>query len=163
MNRIDVGDTAPGWTLHDQNDRPVDINRYFGSVNIVLSFHPLAWTPVCSKQMRALEEHHAELTRLETVAYGISVDSVPCKKAWAESLGITKTRLPADFWPHGGVAGLYGVFLEESGYAERAVFVIDRNGKIAFKKIYPLREVPDMSEILKVLQPLAFSSGNKGR
>lgn len=152
MNYIDVGDKAPGWALRDQNGRKVDINRHFGNLNIVLSFHPLAWTPVCSKQMQALEDNYAELVRLETVAYGISVDSVPCKKAWAGSLGIVSTRLPSDFWPHGGVARLYGVFLEELGYASRAVFVIDKAGKVSFKKVYPLRELPDMQEILNAVR-----------
>jgi len=66
------------------------------------------------------------LDSLNAVAVGISIDSVPCKKAWAESLGIKNTRLLADFWPHGGVAQIYGVFRDKDGFAERANILIDR-------------------------------------
>ncbi|MFZ1947876.1 MAG: redoxin domain-containing protein, partial [bacterium] len=79
---------------------------------------------------------------------GLSIDSEFTKKAWAESLGITKTPLLADFWPHGGVAAQYGIFRERNGYSERAVFILDENGVVRFKKIYPIKEVPDIKEIV---------------
>jgi len=102
-------------------------------------------------QMQDLEKHREDMERLGAVALGLSVDSVPCKKAWAESLGIQETRLLADFWPHGGVARAYGIFREKNGFSERAVFIVDAEGVIRFKKIYPMREVPDIGEILAAL------------
>jgi len=61
---------------------------------------------------------------------------------------VTHTRLLADFWPHGGVAAAFGVFRERNGFSERAVFVLDADGVVAWKKVYPIRERPDVKEIL---------------
>ncbi|RME38266.1 MAG: peroxiredoxin, partial [Thermoflexia bacterium] len=121
---------------------------------VVLSFHPLAWTRVCAIQMQDLEKHREEMERLGAVALGLSVDAVPTKKAWAESLGIQETRLLADFWPHGGVAQAYGIFRKKNGFSERAVFIVDAEGVVRFKKIYPMREPPDIGEILKALEEI---------
>jgi len=147
---LGVGDLAPDFTLKDQNDQEVTLSALRGK-KVVLSFHPLAWTRVCAIQMQDLEKHREDMERLGAVALGLSVDSVPCKKAWAESLGIQETRLLADFWPHGGVARAYGIFREKNGFSERAVFIVDAEGVIRFKKIYPMREVPDIGEILAAL------------
>ena len=147
---LGVGDPAPDFTLKDQNDQEVTLSALRGK-KIVLSFHLLAWTRVCAIQMQDLEKHREDMERLGAVALGLSVDSVPCKKAWAESLGIQETRLLADFWPHGGVARAYGIFREKNGFSERAVFIVDAEGVIRFKKIYPMREVPDIGEILAAL------------
>ncbi len=100
---IQPKDTAKNFSLKDQNDKTFDLLEQAGK-RVLLSFHPLAWTAFCAGQMKSLEENRAALGALNTVAVGISVDSVPCKKAWAESLKITDTRLLSDFWPHGKVA-----------------------------------------------------------
>ena len=147
---LEVGDLAPDFTLKDQNDQEVTLSALRGR-KVILSFHPLAWTRVCAIQMQDLEKHREEIERLGAVALGLSVDAVPTKKAWAESLGIQETRLLADFWPHGGVARAYGIFREKNGFSERAVFIVDAEGIIRFKKIYPMREVPDIGEILAAL------------
>ena len=118
---------------------------------MVLSFHPLAWTSVCRDQMQDLEKHREDFNGLGAVAVGLSVDSVPCKQAWAEAIAVKDTRLLADFWPHGGVAQACGIFREKNGFRERAVFIVDKEGVVRFKKIYPIREVPDIGEILKAL------------
>ncbi|HMK16201.1 MAG TPA: redoxin domain-containing protein, partial [Methanomicrobiales archaeon] len=100
---IRPGEPAPNFSLKDQNDRTFDLLEQSGR-RVLLSFHPLAWTEFCAKQMQSLEENRVALAALDTTAVGISVDSVPCKKAWAQSLGIGNTRLLCDFWPHGKVA-----------------------------------------------------------
>ncbi len=79
---------------------------------------------------------------------------MPTKKAWAENLGIKNTRFLSDFWPHGYVAKLYGIFREDDGFSERANIVIDENGKILFSKVYPLSELPDIQEVIQVLKRL---------
>lgn len=150
---VNVGDPAPDFTLKDQNDQEVTLSALRGK-KVVLSFHPLAWTRVCAVQMQDLEKHREEMERLGAVALGLSVDAVPTKKAWAESLGIRETRLLADFWPHGAVAQAYGIFREKNGFSERAVFIVDAEGVVRFKKIYPMREVPDIQEILKALEEI---------
>ena len=113
---IQPGETAPNFSIKDQNDRTFDLLEQ-SCKRVLLSFHPLAWTSFCAAQMTSLEENREALESLNTVAVGISVDSVPCKKAWAESLKIANTRLLCDFWPHGKVAQLYGLFREANGFA----------------------------------------------
>jgi peroxiredoxin len=120
-----VGEIAPDFTLKDQNENEITLSDLKGK-NVALSFHPLAWTSVCAMQMQDLEKHKADFDRLGTVALGLSVDSAPCKKAWAENIGVAETQLLADFWPHGGVADTYGIFRKMLGFSERAVFIVDR-------------------------------------
>jgi len=98
--------------------------------------------------MKSLEENFDRLAKLNTVALGVGVDSSPSNKAWAKAMGIKRTRLLSDFWPHGEVARLYGVFKEEDGYSERANVLIDENGVVIFARIYPDKELPDIEEVI---------------
>ncbi len=152
--RPKVGEPAREFVLDDQNGKPFDLAKFAGR-NVLLSFHPLAWTSVCALQMKSLEKNKKVLDSLGTVAVGISVDSAPCKKAWAKSLSIKKTRLLSDFWPHGKVARLYGIFLEADGISGRANIIIDKAQRVAFVKVYPLGKLPDMREIIKALRKMS--------
>ncbi len=154
---IKVGTKAPDFALRDQNGKTVRLSALAGK-KVLLSFRPMAWTAVCHDQMKSLEENHAQLDEMDSVALGIGVDSVPSNKAWAESMGIRNTRLLADFWPHGAVAGAYGVFREKDGFSERANIVIDEKGKVAFARTYPVAEQPDIEEVLEALR----SGGGRG-
>ena len=151
QKEIKVGDVAPDFTLKDHMDREVKLSASLGK-KVVLGFHPLAWTPVCAQQMKDLEASASAFEELGAVAFGLSIDSSSSKHAWAESLGITKTPLLADFWPHGGVISSYGIFREADGFSERAVFIIDAAGKVRFKKIYPIKQVPDIKEIIEAVK-----------
>ncbi|WP_258084173.1 peroxiredoxin [Thermococcus thermotolerans] len=146
-----IGERAPDFVLKDQNGEDFRLSDFRGK-KVLLSFHPLAWTGICEKQMKALEESHERFEGLNVVPAGISVDPVPSKKAWAEHIGLKKLRILSDFWPHGGVAKLYGLFREKEGFSERANVLIDEEGKVAFFKVYPIREVPDLEEIFKLLE-----------
>jgi peroxiredoxin len=101
--------------------------------------------------MKALEANKDKFDSLNTVALGFSVDSVPCKKAWAKELGIKNTRLLCDFWPHGAVATAYGIFRERHGFSERANIILDENHRVTFVKVYPIKELPDIEEVLQAL------------
>ncbi len=147
------GELAPDFVLKDQDGKELKLSTLRGQ-RVLLSFHPLAWTGVCAKQMQALEANADTFTSLNTVPVGISVDSVPTKKAWAKDLGINNIRLLSDFWPHGQVARLYGIFREKEGFAERANIIVDENGKIVFSKVYEISQLPDIDEIIKVLKEL---------
>ena len=118
---------------------------------VLLSFHPLAWTSVCAEQMKALEAHKKEFDALNAVALGISIDTVPSKSAWAKELGIKNTMLLSDFWPHGNIAKAYGIFRETNGFSERANIVLNEDHRVIFVKVYPIKELPDIEEILQVL------------
>lgn len=87
---------------------------------------------------------------MQTQVLGLSVDSVPCLKAWAESLGGVSYPLLSDFYPHGAVAKKYGV-LRREGYSERAIFVIDRQGVIRYVDIHDIDKQPDNDELFRVL------------
>lgn len=145
------GDIAANFTLKDQNDETFSLLEHHQN-NVILSFHPLAWTDKCAAQMLSLEENHEILASLNTIAVGISVDSLPCKRAWAKSLGITQTQILCDFWPHGQVARLYGLFRETNGFSERANVIIDREQNVIFSKVYPVHSVPDIQEIIFFLE-----------
>ena len=101
--------------------------------------------------MQDLESNIQTFNDTDTVALEISVDSVPAKTAWAESLGISHVEFLSDFEPKGDVAKKYGIFREE-GFSERAVFVVDKDGMICFMKVYPIKEKPDLLEIIPVLE-----------
>ena len=148
---IRVGSKAPDFTLKDQNGKPVKLSDLAGK-KVLLSFRPLAWTPVCHDQMKSLEDNHAQFDELNAVALGIGVDSVPSNKAWAESMGIKNTKLLSDFWPHGAVAKAYGIFRENDGFSERANILIDVKGKVVFAQTYPVAQQPDIEEILDSLR-----------
>jgi len=149
-----IGDRAKDFVLSDQNGKNFKLSDFKGK-RVLLSFHPAAWTPVCAKQMKSLEKNKETFDSLNTIAIGVSVDTVPSKKAWADSLGIRKTRLLSDFWPHGKVAKLYGIFRQGSGFSERANIIIDENRKIAFFKVYRLGQLPDIQEIINVLEKMS--------
>ncbi len=139
------------FSLHDHDGKTFRLSEHLGK-RVLLSFHPLAWTSVCSMQMKSLEDNKSTFSALKCIAVGISVDSVPCKKAWAKSLGITETSLLSDFWPHGKVAQLYGIFRDKEGISERANILVDEHGMIAFSKVYEMKLLPDIAEIINVLR-----------
>ena len=146
-----VGEKAPDFKLPAVGDKHIKLSDYLGKKNVILSFHPLAWTGVCAAQMQDLEKNIQTFNDTDTVALEISVDSVPTKSAWAESLGISHVEFLSDFEPKGDVAKKYGIFREE-GFSERAVFVVDKDGIVRFVKVYPIKEKPDLLEIFPVLE-----------
>ena len=148
-----IGDDAKNFVLEDQNELEFKLSDFRGK-KILLSFHPLAWTSVCSEQMKSLEKSKSVFDSLDAIAVGVSVDTVPSKKAWAESLAIKNTRLLSDFWPHGKVARLYGIFRVKDGVSERVNIIVDKEQKIAFFKIYELGQLPDIREVLDALRKM---------
>ena len=150
---IKKGENVPDIILKDQNEQEIKFSKYKGK-KVLLSFHPLAWTAVCAKQMKSLEDNRERLAETNTIAFGISVDSVPSKKAWAKELGVEQTQLLADFWKHGGFAKELGLFLEDRGISQRANVILDENGHVEFVKVYPISELPDIEEIIKVLKSM---------
>ena len=148
---ISVGEKAPDFILKNQNKQDISLSSLKGK-RVLLSFHPLAWTAVCAKQMKSLDRKSEVFEKLNTVALGISIDHVPSKYSWAKELAVTETSLLCDFWPHGAVAKQYGLFSEEGGTSMRANVIVDENGFAAFVKIYPVPELPDIDEIIDFLR-----------
>lgn len=141
---------APVFSIKDNHREMVNLVDFRGR-KVLLSWHPSAWTSVCTDQMRALEANWARFEALNTVPLGLSVDPIPCKAAWAAVLSIRNMRLPCDFWPHGRVAIDYGIFIDKIGLSERANILIDENGQVIWVKVYPTSELPDIEEVFAVI------------
>lgn len=147
---IRVGDKAPDFILKDQSGADVALNEFRGR-KVLLSWHPLAWTSVCTDQMRDLERNFKRFEEKNVVVLGMSVDSAPSKSAWAKILLLNNIKILADFHPLGRVAKAYGVFGEEYGASKRANILIDENGIISWVKKYEIRTLPDLEEVIAQL------------
>ncbi len=143
---MNVGDTIPDFTLKDQNNEEFRLYDIEDKM-VLLSFHPLAWTSVCAKQMQSLEDYKDELESLDTIPIGVSVDTSPSKKAWTEVIGVNNVRLLSDFWPHGDLSKNLGIFLEDKGVSKRANILIGKNKEILFMKIYEMSTLPNLDEV----------------
>ncbi len=148
---IEVGEKAPDFTLKDQHNKEVDLSGLKGK-KVLLSFHPLAWTKVCARQMQSLENNTENFRNLNTIPLGMSVDTIPSKHAWAKELKVKQTRLLSDFWPHGEVSQLYGLFRDENGFSERANVILDENQEVVFVRVYDIPQLPDIDEIIDFLK-----------
>ncbi|NDV18494.1 redoxin domain-containing protein [Pseudodesulfovibrio sp. JC047] len=149
--QVAVGDVAPDFELPSIAGTPVRLSDYRGSRNVVLTFVPAAWTPVCSDQwpgyrlaIDLFKANNAELI-------GITVDNTPTQKAWVDAMGGLNFPVVSDFWPHGNVASAYGI-LRSDGVAERAVFIVDTKGVIRFIHVEDINKRPDLGMLVKALE-----------
>jgi peroxiredoxin len=150
---VDVGDEAPDFELQDQSGNAVRLSSFRGEKNVVVVFYPLAFTGVCQGEMCAIRDSIADFDSDDVQTLAISVDSGPTHKRWAEEQGYTFPLL-ADFWPHGAVAKSYGVFEEAFGIATRGTFIVDKQGKVAYKVVNAIPDARDLDEYKKVLAGL---------
>ena len=148
------GQEAQDFELRTHKGGTVKLSDFRGKKNVVLAFHPLAFTPVCANQMRGYESDLAQFEKAGAAVLGVSIDAQPAKAAWAKTLDSISYDLLSDFHPHGEVAKKYGVFREKEGFSERAIFVIDKSGRVAWSKVYNIPELPGNDEVLSELQRL---------
>ncbi|HET6372564.1 MAG TPA: peroxiredoxin [Candidatus Polarisedimenticolia bacterium] len=148
-----VGEMAPDFSLKDQDGKDVKLSDFRGQKNVLLAFFPLAFTPVCSCQIPQYKTDLQKFADLNTQVLAVSVDSVPSHKAWTEQMGGINYPVLSDFYPHGDVAKKYGV-LREQGFSERALFIIDKAGKVRFAQVHELKMQPDNSVVLSELKKL---------
>jgi len=150
---LTTGSVAPDFSLPSHTGSPVRLSDFRGKQRVVLAFHPLAFTPVCAVQMQKYEQARSTFDALDAHVLGVSVDAGPAKAAWAESLGGISFELLSDFHPKGEVARAYGV-MREDGISERAIFVIDKDGKVAWAKQYDIPQQPPIDDLIGVLENL---------
>ena len=151
---IKIGEKLPDFKLTDHKGIVVDLNSLKGN-GIILGFHPLAYTGVCEKQMRQLDENHQYFKDLGYEVLGVSIDTSFSKNAWAKQIDIKNIKMLADFWPHGGFAIKLGIFRGNEGFSERAVIIINKDGIVKWTKIYDIPELPDIEEIKKEAKKIA--------
>ena len=150
---LPVGSTAPDFALEDQARRVVHLSDYRGKKHVVVAFHPFAFTPVCTRQMQGYQQEYGRLADLGAEVLGISTDLGPAKAAWAASMGGLSFPVLADFNPQGAVARAYEA-MGPHGFAERAIFIVDKSGTIVWSKLHGMDDDPDVEELLGVLGKL---------
>jgi mycoredoxin-dependent peroxiredoxin len=148
---IDVGQTAPDFTLKDQSQKDVKLSEFAGKKNVVLVFYPLDWSPTCTNEHACFVNDMRKFDQLDAEVMGVSVDSHWSHKAYADKMGI-KYSLLADFHPRGAMSEKYGVYLPEKGITGRAIVIIGKDGKVAWAKNYDIPVVPDLKEVADALQ-----------
>ncbi|MBW1901818.1 MAG: redoxin domain-containing protein [Deltaproteobacteria bacterium] len=154
---LKVGDKAPDFTLKSIGGLTMSLSRYLEKKNVVISFVPAAWTPVCSEQWPEYNRSKSMFDKNDAILLGITVDNTPTLYSWTKSMCGVNDGLwfPvfSDFYPHGAVAKKYGV-LRSEGFTERALFVIDKKGVIRFIDIHDINEKPPLMELQKALEDL---------
>ena len=153
---VSVGDTAPDFTLKDQNNQRVTLGDFRGAKNVVLVFFPLAFTGICERELDEIRDHIDDFVNDETATLTVSVGPSPTHKVWARDRGYSFPVL-SDFWPHGAVSQAYGVFNELSGFPNRGTFVIDRAGVVRFAECKEPGEVRDQAVWTAALAALESS------
>ena len=150
---VKLGDSAPDFTLPSVQGDDVKLSRYRGDKNVVLSFVPAAWTPVCSEQWPGYNIAREVFEQHSAILLGITVDNIPTLYAWTKGMGRVWFPVLSDFWPHGAVAKSYGV-LRSKGVSERAIFVIDKKGVIRYIDVHDINERPPLDSIVDALKKL---------
>ena len=134
MAKIETGSEAPEFDLQVIGSECVRLSGFRGHRNVLLVFHPFAWTSICAEEARDLQENLPAFESAETDVLLVSCDSAATRQAWKEKLGLTYT-LPSDFWPHGEAARAYGVFDESKGAPVRGTFLIDKEGIVVWSLV----------------------------
>jgi peroxiredoxin (alkyl hydroperoxide reductase subunit C) len=151
--KVKVGKIAPGFTLPAVSGRKVSLTDYRGKKNVVLSFVPAAWTPVCSDQWPGYNIVQELFEENDAVLLGISVDNIPTLYSWTNQMGHLWFEVLSDFWPHGAVASRFGI-LRSNGTAERAIIIIDKKGIIRYIDVHDINERPPLESIILQLEKL---------
>lgn len=148
--KVAVGEIAPDFTLQSIKGQNVRLSDLRGK-NVVLSFVPAAWTPVCSDQWPGYNISQKLFADNDAVLLGISVDNIPTLHAWVQQMGNLWFNVLSDFWPHGQVADTYGI-LRTDGTAERALVFIDSSGVIREIMVSDINVRPALEDLVKALE-----------
>jgi peroxiredoxin len=151
--RVKEGEKAPDFTLPSINGNKISLSQYLGKKNVVISFVPAAWTPVCSDQWPGYNITKDMFEANDAILLGISVDNLPTLFAWTKEMGTVWFPVLSDFWPHGKVAASYGI-LRTDGTSERALFVVDKQGVIRYIDVHDINTRPDLETLMKELAKL---------
>lgn len=149
--KVTVGDIAPEFTLPSIHGKRIHLKQFRGKKNVVLSFVPAAWTPVCSDQWPGYNIAQNIFENQEAVLLGITVDNIPTLHAWVQQMGPLWFDVLSDFWPHGDVASKYGV-LRSDGTADRILIFIDKIGVVREIIVSDINVRPELEDIVVALK-----------
>jgi peroxiredoxin len=133
---VTTSERAPDFDLEVSDNERVGLSDFLGRSNLLLVFHPFAFTAVCEEEARDLQENLESFRNAQTEIVLVSCDPSPARQAWKRELGATYT-FASDFWPHGKAAKAYGVFNERTGASHRGTFLIDKGGQIIWSYLSP--------------------------
>jgi Peroxiredoxin len=154
---LKVGDSAPDFTLPAVEGGKITLSQYRGKKNVVISFVPAAWTPVCSDQWPGYNLAHDLFVKNDAILLGITVDNTPTLYSWNKQMCNPGEKLwfpvLSDFYPHGEVASKYGV-LRSNGVSERALFVINKKGVIRYIDVHDINQRPPLNVLATALEKL---------
>jgi peroxiredoxin len=148
-----IGDLAPDFTLSNQNGEPVTLSDFRGKKNVVLVFYPMSFTGICTGELCEIRDNIAVFQDANVELLAISIDTKYVQKKFADEEGY-KFSVLSDFWPHGGVAKDYGVFIEETGFANRATFVINKDGVLTAKFVTAPGQAREFADYKKAVAAL---------
>jgi peroxiredoxin len=151
--KVKVGQKSPDFKLPALSGKKISLTDYRGKKNVVISFVPAAWTPVCSDQWPGYNIIQDIFDKTDSILLGITVDNIPTLYSWTNQMGKLWFEVLSDFWPHGAVAAKYGV-LRSDGVAERALFVIDKKGIIRYIDVHDINERPSLEVLVRELEKL---------
>lgn len=151
--KLKVGEKVPDFTLPSISGEKISLYQLRGKKNVVISFVPAAWTPVCSDQWPGYNIAKSIFDENDAVLLGITVDSIPTLFAWTNQMGKLWFHILSDFWPHGKVADMFGV-LRSDGVSERALFVIDKEGILKYANVGDINKRPDLQDLVNELEKL---------
>jgi peroxiredoxin len=151
--KVKVGDRAPDFILPSVSGEKITLSQSRGEKNVVISFVPAAWTPVCSDQWPGYNIIKDIFDRNDAILLGITVDNIPTLFAWTNQMGKLWFPVLSDFWPHGEVANKYGV-LRSDGVSERALFIIDKMGIIQYIDVHDINKRPPLEDLVNALEKL---------
>jgi len=151
--KLKKGMKAPDFNLHSLTGEKISLKQFFGKKNVVLSFVPAAWTPVCSDQWPGYNIAKSFFDQNNAVLLGITVDNIPTLYAWTKEMGELWFPVLSDFWPHGKVASQYGI-LRTDGTSERAIFIIDKKGIIRYIDVHDINKRPPLDALVQELEKL---------
>ncbi|MDA2989549.1 MAG: peroxiredoxin [Actinomycetota bacterium] len=146
---LEVGTLAPDFTLKNQFGEDVTLSDLRGS-KVVVMFYPFAFTGICTGELCEIRDRRADFDAGDAIVLSISCDPTPALKAFAEAEGLNHTLL-SDFWPHGEVSRAYGAFWEQTGFATRATYVLDRDGVIRWSVVNGPGEPRDAADYTQAL------------
>ena len=154
--KVKVGEPAPDFTLPSVAGENVSLGFYKGKKNVVISFVPAAWTPVCSDQWPGYNIVKGLFDENDAVLLGITADNIPTLYAWTRQMGELWFPVLSDFWPHGAVAANYGV-LRTDGTTERALIFIDKQGVVRHIHVEDINIRPKLEIIAAALEKMNTS------
>ncbi|MHA2211062.1 MAG: redoxin domain-containing protein [Candidatus Thorarchaeota archaeon] len=153
---LNIGEQAPDFILPDQNGMEVSLSEFRGRKNVVIALHPGDLTSGCKDSFRFYQQHLTQFEKADTQVLAINMAPVESNRAWLEEVGELGFPVLADYVPLGDATLKYDCFVPKEGYGKRAVFLVDKEGKLRHIEVLKAtgNDCPDMSQMFEIIQEM---------